>query len=208
MIVHRTARQFSPASFVSFLLSFLSSRLLGANFKTILISQLVIRGRRNEGAINRGCLLLLDIKAYALWNLFLLIFLFLFLIFSDLKNSFRRFLREESALFVGNNSTFSRRACLDRHLPIREESSLERSSVFWDSAGDVASRSRNFPWIERCHGGFRGFWKNFSNVRAVWKLGILSIIGSVPILCKLSLALCLRSSFIINATTPGTGCRV
>lgn len=78
MIVHRTARQFSPASFVSFLLSFLSSRLLGANFKTILISQLVIRGRRNEGAINRGCLLLLDIKAYALWNLFLLIFLFLF----------------------------------------------------------------------------------------------------------------------------------
>lgn len=93
-------------------------------------------------------------------------------------------------------------------LPIREESSLERSSVFWDSAGDVASRSRNFPWIERCHGGFRGFWKNFSNVRAVWKLGILSIIGSVPILCKLSLPLCLRSSFVINATTPGTGCGV
>lgn len=117
MIVHRTARQFSPASFVSFLPSFLSSRLLGANFKTILISQLVIRGRRNEGAINRGCLLVLDIKAYALWNLFLLIFLFFFLIFSDLKNSFRRFLREESALYVRWKQFDVFQTCLSRSAP-------------------------------------------------------------------------------------------
>lgn len=53
-----------------------------------------------------------------------------------------------------------------------------------------------------------GFERTFRTSELFGSSESLSIIGSVPILCKLSLALCLRSSFIINATTPGTGCGV